>query len=194
MWGCSKTTRPAPERGIDMITYVQMEQEYIEETAERMVALAQANKDVVQITFDCVQLTVDADTDPADATMTYYAALEEQRKQARKKLLKDAPDEPTICDPVAWNTSYPNPAASSYVQVTYDYAVLWARLMEASMKAGNSLEDCAGETSELAITEDIGTHQFSHAASALGHAWTHGKELEAWFRREYLNESDDDDV
>ena len=56
----------------------------------------------------------------------------------------------------------------------------WARLMEAYMDNGFTLEECAQETYILADTESGSGAMVAYAVSAVSKVWVHGEQLLRW--------------
>lgn len=79
-----------------------------------------------------------------------------------------------------WEQGIENQKGHSYGLGIYAYAERWADLMEARMKAGESLADVADETSHEADTDGITGFMYGAAVSVLSENWVHGEELRQW--------------
>lgn len=66
----------------------------------------------------------------------------------------------------------------------FRYAEKWADLMEARIAAGQTVEQCAKQTSNEADTEGITVFMYGCAVSILSQAWEHGEELRRWHNRD----------
>lgn len=68
------------------------------------------------------------------------------------------------------------------------YAMQWALLMQAEIKAGHSLISIAEKASHEADTEGITGAMYGFAVSVLVDAWKYGEELRVWHNKEYNHE------
>ena len=78
-----------------------------------------------------------------------------------------------------WQTGLAN-NTDPYGRRCFTYAEEWANLMEARMADGESIEDCAKETSHEADTDGITGFMYGAAVSILAGCWEHGEELRRW--------------
>ena len=62
----------------------------------------------------------------------------------------------------------------------YTYAQEWAELMEARMSLGETIKQCAKETSRIADTDGITGYMYGASVSILSACWEHGEELRKW--------------
>jgi hypothetical protein len=112
------------------------------------------------------------------------AAAEEVRRSERFKAAMDDVEARgvaslTLSDPEAWQkTAAANP--DGYGSAIMRYAETWGRLMEARVLAGQTIAECAEETSRIADTEGITGFQYGSAAQMLCQWWIHGVALKAW--------------
>ncbi len=65
------------------------------------------------------------------------------------------------------------------------YAEDWARLMDAEIAKGRTVQDCATETSHAAATDGITGFMYGAAVSMLAKFWKHGETLRTWHNGEY---------
>lgn len=61
-----------------------------------------------------------------------------------------------------------------------EYAERWADLMETRIASGESIEDVAYSTSQVADTEGITGSMYDFAVSVLFSVWKHGPDLRRW--------------
>ena len=78
----------------------------------------------------------------------------------------------------------------AYGKAAVDYAIAWAKLMQAEIKAGKKLQDVADKTSHDADTDGITGFMYGCAVSMLSQCWKHGEELRKWHNKEYDHEGD----
>lgn len=67
-----------------------------------------------------------------------------------------------------------------YGAAVYRYAEKWADMMEARLAAGETVAQCAKETSHEADTEGITGFMYGCAVNVLAHCWEHGEALRLW--------------
>jgi hypothetical protein len=67
-----------------------------------------------------------------------------------------------------------------YGRRCFTYAEQWAELMEERMARGQTLEQCADDTSHEADTDGITGFMYGMAVSILSKAWVHGEQLRHW--------------
>lgn len=67
-----------------------------------------------------------------------------------------------------------------YAARCYSYAEAWADLMEKRLTLGQTVEQCAEETSREADTDRIIRFIPDIAISLLAQCWEHGEELRRW--------------
>ena len=67
-----------------------------------------------------------------------------------------------------------------YGRACFIYAEDWACLMEAKIKEGIPLDDCAKNTSHEADTDGITGFMYGNAVSILSNCWRHGEKLRIW--------------
>ena len=56
----------------------------------------------------------------------------------------------------------------------------WADLMEARMRQGATVDQCAGETMREANTDDLSVDRLYQASQILGYVWVHSSALQEW--------------
>ncbi len=176
--------------------------EDIDETAQKMAELAAGKHCAVRATFNDIVLTAKPTTKP-HAIVTYFwaesnrrrekyltspeyaeryrQAEEDQKRQDAllKSALLAAPTNMTLRDEVGWKKAVeanPDPYGSAVMQ----YAEMWARLMEARIVAGDTVEACADEASHIANTDGITGFMYGCAVSILSQVWIHGEALRRW--------------
>lgn len=67
-----------------------------------------------------------------------------------------------------------------YGRACYTFAERWADMMEERIAKGESVADCAKDTSHAANTEGITGFMYGCAVSILAACWEHGEELRQW--------------
>jgi len=112
-------------------------------------------------------------------------ADEKVRKSAADlaALLVTAPEHMALKDEAGWKKIIEVNADNEYGAAVTVYAELWARLMEANMAKGSTIEDCADECSYLANTDRITGFMYDCAVSILSQVWTHGETLRLWHNK-----------
>jgi len=68
----------------------------------------------------------------------------------------------------------------AYGLACYTFATAWACLMELEIGKGNTVQQCAKDTSHTADLEGITRFMYGAAVSILSHCWEHGEELRKW--------------
>ena len=66
-----------------------------------------------------------------------------------------------------------------------NFANRWALLMEAEIKKGATVADCAKATSDQADTEGITGFMYGAAVSTLAAVWVHGEDLRRWHNKDW---------
>lgn len=67
-----------------------------------------------------------------------------------------------------------------YGNAIFRYAENWARIMQAKMENGATLDECADEASNIADVEGITGFMLGGAVSVLALCWEYGEELRQW--------------
>lgn len=67
-----------------------------------------------------------------------------------------------------------------YGAAVVTYCERWAELMETRLSAGETVAQCAKETSRDADPEGLTGFQYGCAVSVLAACWAHGEELRQW--------------
>jgi hypothetical protein len=62
----------------------------------------------------------------------------------------------------------------------YTYARDWANLMEVCIESGETIKQCAKETSRIADTDGITGYMYGVSVSLLSECWEYGEELRKW--------------
>ena len=88
-------------------------------------------------------------------------------------------------DKAAWQKSVRINSGDPYSKGVVDYARRWANRMEKAMKAGETLEACAGRTSHEANTNGITGFMYGAAVHTLAKCWKHGNQLRIWHNASY---------
>ncbi len=110
--------------------------------------------------------------------MTKQERLSKEKLQAE---LATAPEKMTLRDEAMWN-EYQSNNTEPYGLGVIQYAETWARLMEARMSRGETLEACAMQTSNLVSDAMFVTgFQYGAAAATLVDVWIHGEAFRRWF-------------
>jgi len=179
--------------------------ELIDESAARMVALADAAGVPVVCDFNGLHLTARPGDRPEDVTGYYHNELDRRRaayeaspegkaaavRRAEQQRIADAAARDplggfTLRDPESWDKSVATNSGDDYGAGILRYASRWARAMEAKMSAGATLADCADATSHEADSEGITGFMYGCAVNILGTVWAHGDALRAWHNRKYM--------
>ena len=82
-------------------------------------------------------------------------------------------------DPAGWKKSV-KANQDPYGAAAHTFAERWANLMEARLADGETIADCADETSHEADTEGITGFMYGCAVSILARVWKHGEALRCW--------------
>lgn len=185
-----------------MKTYKPMGGESINDAAREMVKLANLTGDVVTAEFNGIPLDTAPGGDPLSIVDSYseeterrrieyeaspeyaeqqrkYAEREASKAEALKAALANAPEKPTLLSQEAWDKWY-GEQSDPYGQAIFHYAAKWARVMEARMAAGETLEACAEDASRIADDEGITGFMYGAAVSTLAKLWVHGEALRRW--------------
>jgi hypothetical protein len=173
----------------------------ISSTAQAMRKQADAHEAKVISVFNGVPIFIVPDENPEEMTRRYMhdfdrraldhknspeveqRMLELRRKHEEKvaeqtAILGEAP-QMSLSDPDAWahglalNTD-------GYGSAVYRYAEKWARIMEARLAAGQTIQECAKSASHLADDEGITGFMYGCAVGILARCWRHGEELRRW--------------
>ena len=147
------------------------------------------------MTFNGVKVTVMPGDDPEKARLAYVA--EQHRREAereasgetasraaalqrthekREALLMSAPASVTMADPKMWEAARRANPEGTYGGHVLKFTERWARMMEAAMARGETLQGCAQDIAWLAA--DIGEFMYMNEAVVfLDQSWVHGKAL-----------------
>lgn len=99
--------------------------------------------------------------------------------------LKDAPAM-EITNDALWQECKDN-NKDPYGARVVKYAEDWARLMQVRLANGETIQDCAEETSRIADDDGITGFMYGAAVSILAGVWKHGDELRRWHNLEHAN-------
>ena len=118
------------------------------------------------------------------ASPEYKAQQEEsrQRSESRKAALQSAlaaADPMEFSDAEAWHEFTKN-NTDPYGGRVVRYAEEWARLMQARISAGETIQQCADELSSLADDDGITGFMYGCAVATLAKTWKHGEDLRRW--------------
>lgn len=175
---------------------------HIDEACERACIEAHRLQQPVNFEFNDIWLTVDPGDKFEKLVRAYYAESkrrrdyylaspeyakhqdearlrEAKRQDERNAALEDAPDAMSLADPDGWKKAQ-EANQDGYGGGVLAFAERWARMMEAAMANGESLEDCADRLSSLADDEGITGFMYGGAVSTLAAVWEHGEELRRW--------------
>ena len=84
-------------------------------------------------------------------------------------------------DEVGWKqANEANPPSKSYGHRVITYAEDWANLMEERIAQGETVEQCAKETSRQADTDGITGFMYGAAVLTLAQVWAPGEALRRW--------------
>jgi len=75
-----------------------------------------------------------------------------------------------------------------YGKAIYEYAEMWAKLMQFEMSNGKALIECVESTSHESDIDGITGFMYGVAVSVLARCWKHGEELRKWHNKEYNQE------
>jgi len=126
---------------------------------------------------------------PLNETWTKEEISRLAEEKARKRaadlaaLLDTAPEHMSLKNEAAWKKYVEVNKTDSYSNGVIVFAKLWARLMEANIAAGKTIEDCADECSHLADTDGITGFMYGCAVSILAQVWLHGEILRRWHNK-----------
>jgi hypothetical protein len=176
--------------------------EMITNVCQRAVAMAKAGQCDVEFQFNDQTLLATPESDAALIVQAYHqecersnlaylaspevaarrleaATKEEARKAKVAEILKYAQPSMTLANAELWEKSK---AANTdpYGGGVITYAERWARMMEARMWRGETLEAVAEECSHLADEEGITGFMYGAAVSTLAAVWVNGEALRLW--------------
>lgn len=171
-----------------------------------LVALAAATGEPHEMDFNDIMVTAEPASDPEALARQWHeesrqrreaylasdeykrkvaeaAAAEEKRRATHAAAMADAEARGvlslTLRDRESWEKTAAVNKKDGYGAVIR-YAETWGRLMEARVLAGQTVAECAEETSSIADTEGITGSMYGFAASMLCQWWVHGDALRAW--------------
>lgn len=128
------------------------------------------------------------------------ANYEKSKQEAKKQTIKDD-NEKQQCeekvigismefkDEEVWKTGLAK-NADPYGACCYEFAEMWARLMQAEIATGKTVIDCAKTTSHQLGYLGITGFMYGAAVSILSHCWLHGEELRKWHNKDYGHEGE----
>lgn len=88
-----------------------------------------------------------------------------------------------------WN-DYRDKNSDPYGKAIFEYAEIWAKLMQIKNKNGISIIDCADKTSHEADYDGITGFMYGAAVQILSTYWKHGEQLRKWHNKEYKYDGD----
>ncbi len=182
--------------------YESMAGNHISVACKEAAELARRDSCNVEFDFNEITLTAKPDSDPAALAKFYsdecdrrheayiaspeykareaaYELKERGRKSKVAEVLADAPEHMTLRDADGWKKAC-DANQDGYGGAVMTYSERWARLMEARMAKGESMEDMADECSHLADDEGITGFMYGCAVSTLAAVWIHGEALRRW--------------
>jgi hypothetical protein len=194
-----------------MKTYEPGPGEDINDTARKMVTMAQHFGEIVTAEFNEIPLDAMPTSKPEDIAAGYMAELQRRsdeyhaspeyakRQQeaveahARKVqeqgiALAAAPATLTLRDSEGWQKAVEANKSDPYSNAVMVFAAKWARIMEGRMAAGATLAECADAACSLADDDGITGFMYGAAVSTLAQVWIHGKELRRWHNRQYMTD------
>lgn len=191
-----------------MPTYEPMSGESIRRACEEAVALATEQEDV-EFIFNGQKILAKWSDNPARLAADYtaeterrhkeylaspeYATREAERRQRDesgrallRSVLSVAPERMTFSDggEEKWRDGLGN-NADPYGSAIYAYAETWARVMEARIASGYTVEGCAADASHVADADGITGFMYGAAVSVLAATWIHGEALRRWHNAKY---------
>lgn len=187
---------------MDAIPFEAYPGQHVSGASADMVATAAREHRQVTCDFNGIILSAEATTTVEDIVAAYKAEItrrhdaylaspeyaeqqrkarerERTRKDALQEALRTAPARITLIDEAAWNTGLSS-NTDSYGAAVYRYADAWARVMEAHVSAGQTIEQCAKDDSSTADTEGITGFMYGCAVAILCRCWIHGEALRRW--------------
>lgn len=154
---------------------------------DEMSQLASRHREQVVADFNDIRLTAEPGDTSRDIARQYHDAVQERaeayiRPADLRDLLAKAPSVPTFRNPQAWNDARGTDDACLVDALTM--ASRWARLMEACMGQGETLEACAKRMRDLLDRgPEVAPYAIPQALAILCEAWIHGDALRAWMER-----------
>jgi hypothetical protein len=86
-----------------------------------------------------------------------------------------------ISNPGLWNHLKNHPENSSDEKKILEFVCQWAEAMEAEIKTGKSVADCAESTLKIANTLRLDDITLARVIDIMGSIWMYGEELIDWF-------------
>lgn len=111
----------------------------------------------------------------------YAAEAAEKSSMLKSELAKAGPIE--LYDEAGWQ-SFAGNNKDPYGSRVVRYAEEWARLMQSRMASGQTIPECANETSQLANDDGITGFMYGCAVGVLSKVWKHGESLRRWHNKE----------
>lgn len=194
-----------------MKTYEPGPGEDINDTARKMVTMAQHFGEIVTAEFNEIPLDAMPTSKAEDIAAGYmaelqrrsdeyhaspeYAKRQQEAKEAHERkvveqtaALAAAPATLTLRDPEGWQKAVEVNKSDPYSNAVIVFAAKWARIMEGRMSAGETLAECADSACSLADDDGITGFMYGAAVSTLAQVWIHGEELRRWHNRQYMTE------
>lgn len=176
----------------------------IQGAAAQMCALAAEHHEIVTAEFNGIEISAEEGADAAAIVQGYFdessrrhdeyvqsdaykqrqeeaRAAQEQRDATLAGVLLVAPEHMTLADGRAddWR-EFVEKNDDPYGGGVVRYAELWARVMEARIAAGDTVDGCARDASSVADTEGITGFMYGCAVGVLARCWVHGESLRQW--------------
>lgn len=89
-----------------------------------------------------------------------------------------------LCEASKWEQWVEN-NTDPYGKAVIDYAERWANLMEERIENGETVADCAKETSNEADIDGITGFMYGASVGVLATSWAWGEELRRWHNADY---------
>ena len=191
--------------GAIMRTYEPMAGESIGKTCETLEQLATEHGDPVQAEFNGVMITASPGStageletewrEETDRKRAEHEASPEYKRRQEAAERRDAGNKASLqaalvdappmefADEQAWG-EFTAKNADPYGVRVVRYAEEWARLMQARIANGGTIEDCAEGLSHLADDDGITGFMYGCAVSVLAKVWKHGEALRRWHNKE----------
>lgn len=89
----------------------------------------------------------------------------------------------TLKDENTWHNACTN-NQDPYGAAVIRFCEAWAILMEAEIKSGKTVAECACSTSRIANDEGITGFMYGCAVNILSKVWIHGEDLRRWHNKD----------
>lgn len=175
---------------------------HVDKAAEALCARATATGERWGMDFNGVELIADPNSTPRAVVAVWSAEMDRKRaeyvaspeyaqrqkeaaaRDAAKKVAFDAaiaiaPPSMSFADEAGWRAGLAK-NTDPYGGAVYVYAEQWARIMEGRIARGETVEQCADDSSHVADTDGITGFMYGAAVGILAHCWKYGEALRRW--------------